>query len=88
MWQQQTAGACMLFNLLLCCAVLWSLQAERLAPQYAAPYVSSVLRQAVQRLTADQAYAWATGGPSGLQQQLADEADMRLPEVLRPRPKW
>lgn len=80
------------FSALCCAGLCWAvpglLQAERLSPPYAAPYVSSVLRQAVQRLTADQTYAWATGGTRGLQQQLADEADMRLPEVLRPRPKW
>ena len=50
--------------------------------------VTAALQDSVRGLSADQAYAWAAGGLLGLQQQLQDEADMRLPEVLRPRPKW
>lgn len=57
-------------------------------PRYAATVVASALQQAVRGLSADQGYAWATGGLAGLQQQLQDEADMKLPEVLRPQPKW
>lgn len=46
--------------------------------------ISAVSRQ----LTADQSYAWSSGGVDALMQQLKDEAEMKLPEVLRPRPKW
>ena len=63
------------------------LQAQRApAPAYAAPAVSRALQLSVSRLTPDQGYARATGGLEG--QQLQDEEELRLPEVLRPRPKW
>lgn len=63
-------------------------QAQRIAPPYAVPAVASALRLSVSRLSPDQGYAWATGGLEGLLQQLQDEEELRLPEVMRPRPKW
>lgn len=72
-----------------CCNLLcthW--QAQQLAPEAACQMVSSALQQSVRMLSPDQAYAWTVAGLDGLLQQLQDEADMKLPEVLRPRPKW
>lgn len=80
---------------LVLCVLMWSgmltvcmLQAQRIAPPYTAPAVASALRLSVSGLSPDQGYAWATGGLEGLLQQLQDEEELRLPEVMRPRPKW
>lgn len=64
------------------------MQAQQVAPAYAAQAVAAALQQALRGLSADQGYAWATAGLPALLQQLQDEADSQLPEVLRPRPKW
>lgn len=58
------------------------------APHSASEVVSAALQQSVRGLSPDQAYAWASGGLGALLQQLQDEAHLKLPEVLRPRPKW
>eukprot|EP00775_Hariotina_reticulata_P006773 gene6773-6990_t len=50
--------------------------------------VASCLSQAVCQLTPEQAWAFKSGGLQRLHQQLQEEAEMKLPEVLRPRPKW
>jgi len=49
---------------------------------------TSLLSKAVCQLTPEQAWAFKAGGVHSLHQQLQDEAEMKLPEVLRPRPKW
>jgi len=70
------------------CSASGDWQAQQLAPEAANQVVSTALQQSVKMLSADQAYAWTVAGLDGLLQQLQDEADMKLPEVLRPRPKW
>jgi hypothetical protein len=54
----------------------------------AASAASAQLSVAVRQLPADQLLAWSARGLPGLMQALQDEAEMRLPEALRPRPKW
>lgn len=68
-------------------AVILLSKAAQQAPDNAiivADRITAVSRQ----LTADQSYAWSSGGVDALMEQLKDEAEMKLPEVLRPRPKW
>jgi hypothetical protein len=40
------------------------------------------------QLLPEQAVAFRAGGLAGLLHQLQLEAEMKLPEVMRPRPKW
>jgi hypothetical protein len=40
------------------------------------------------QLLPEQAVAFRSGGLAGLLQQLQLEAELKLPEVMRPRPKW
>jgi hypothetical protein len=64
------------------------LQAQCIAPPYAAAAVANALCLSVSHLSPDQGYAWSIGRLEGLQQQLRDEEELRLPEIMRPRPKW
>jgi hypothetical protein len=50
----------------------------------AADWLASMFGQ----LLPEQAAAFRVGGLAGLLQQLQLDAEMKLPEVLRPRPKW
>lgn len=50
--------------------------------------ITARLAALARQLPAEQAVAFSTGGLQGLLQQLQLEAEMKLPEVLRPRPKW
>lgn len=67
-------------------AVVLLTQADQQAPNNAT--VTQRLSLLSRQLPPEQGLAWKTGGLSGLLQELQDEAEMKLPEVLRPRPKW
>lgn len=67
-------------------AVVLLAQAAQQAPHYAV--MADRLAELARQLPPEQGLAWRTGGLSGLLQQLQDESEMKLPEVLRPRPKW
>jgi hypothetical protein len=67
-------------------AVIHCAAAALQAPGDAA--VADRLASLVRQLIPEQAVAFRTGGLPALLQQLQLEAEMRLPEVLRPRPKW
>jgi hypothetical protein len=56
--------------------------------QAAAAAAAERLAVMARQLLPEQAVAFRTGGLAGLLQQLQLEAEMKLPEVLRPRPKW
>jgi hypothetical protein len=45
------------------------------------------LRMVLPRLSSPQAAALTAGGAAGLVGRLAEEAEERLPEILRPRPQ-